>query len=190
MKNNQYRTISLMACVAVLLVGAQVSVANLAAASGLLADVAVMASQSSSALAAAANSGDVDAIVEAQARVDAVDAAMTEAQEAYSAMEQASNAGDEDAAASAADDLAAAKQKASDALSGIIPETNSQSDAQGSQDQADTGGPVREGEAPNVFDQPWETDGVRNAKQALFGTFWNASSQGGASFGERDATPQ
>ncbi len=129
MKKYHFNKIGLAVCVAGLFSSVQVGAIDLAAASGLLADVAVISAQSSSALAAAANSGDVEAIVEAQNRADAVDSAMAEAQEAYAAMERAVAGGDEDAAAAAAEDLTAAQQKAGDALNGVFPEVDSQETA-------------------------------------------------------------
>lgn len=190
MKKYHFNNMGLAVVAMVLVFTAQVSFSDLASASGLLADVAVMATQSSSALAAAANSGDVEAIAEAQKQVNAVDSAMAEAQEAYASMEREIAAGNIDAAASAEEDLVAAQQKASDALGGVFPQEGSQAGATGDQNQADAGGPGREDDPPNIYDTPWESDGLRSAKQGMFGVAWSASSQGGSSYGERDATPE
>ena len=109
MKKQQYRKIALFVSVAALAASMQVSVADMASASGVLSSVAVIATQANANLAVAANAGDnMGAIADAQKRVAAVDSAMAEAQEAYATLESGNEAG--------AADLEVARQKAEDAL--------------------------------------------------------------------------
>jgi hypothetical protein len=162
----------------------------MAAASGILANVSVMAVQAKADLADAASSGDVAAIAEATKRADAVDAAVADAQAAYAAMEHALAGDDADAAASASDDLEAAQQRASDALNGgAIPDAVQKS-AQDVWKESKTntgGGPGQ----PNVYDVPWQTQGMRSLYTSLFGSFWTSSSRGGTlDDGAGDATPE
>ncbi len=188
MKKYQYSKIGLIACVAVHFATMQAHAVNLAAASGILADVAVTATQASSALAVAASSGDVAAIADAQERANKVDFAMAEAQEAYAAMERETAAGNEDAAAAAAEDLADAQQKAGDALDGELAQQE-----EGETSDAKRGGSGNAG-VPNIYDVPWQSDGLRRLSQSLFDTAWTASGKGGSRFaerfGERQATPE
>lgn len=190
MKKNQINIIAFTIFTVFLTATGQVR-ADLAAASGTLADVAVMAVQAMANLASAASGGDVDAITEAAKRAAAVDAAMAEAQEAYSALERAVAGNDQDAAAAMNDDLDAAHQKALDALNGVIPEPTPQSEhAKWVEGQKNTGGgPGRSYDPPNIYDRPWDTQGLRNFYQGLFGAFWESQGNRGR-FGDRDATPE
>lgn len=168
----------------------QVQAADMAAASGTLADVAVMAVQAKANLAVAANSGDINAVSEAMKRADAVDSALASAQEALAALDIAKTPGDESAATSALD---SARQKAFDALNGPVPEAVQPSvHDQWKESQTNTGGgPGRAYDPPNIYDVPWQTQGLRHFYQSMFGNFWSASSHGGShSFGDRDATPE
>jgi len=185
MKKYQYSKIGLIACVAALFVTMQAHAVNLASASGVLADVAVTSTQASSALAAAASTGDVAAIADAQKRANDVDSAMAEAQEAYAEMERATAAGDKDAAAAAEESLADAQQKAGDALNGELV----QQEEEGETSDAKRGGSGNVG-VPNIYDVPWQSDGLRRLSQSLFDTAWSTSAQGGVRFAERDATQQ
>ncbi len=192
-KHLSIRKTGLIVALVVMTALTQVHAADMAAASGVLAEVAVIAVQAKAGLASAANTGDVNAIAEASRRADAVDAALAEAQNAFAAMERAANGGDEDAAASAADDLEAARQKAGDALQGAIPEVSPKI-AQEIWKESKTntgGGPGGAYEPPNIYDVPWQTQGLRSLYTSLFGSFWTAS--GGGSIGEgadTDATPE
>ncbi len=170
-----------------------VQAADMATASGVLANVATMSVQSKANLASAASSGDVAAIAEAAKRADAVDAAMADAQDAYAAMERAVAGGDTDAAASASDDLEAAQQRASDALNGAIPDAEPKSAQEAwKESQTNTGGgPNKAYDPPNIYNVPWQTQGLRSLYTSLFGSFWTASSQGGSlDDGGGDATPE
>lgn len=169
----------------------QVRAADMAGASGVLAEVSVMAVQAKAGLASAANSGDVKAISDAVNRADAVDAAVADARSAYAAMERAAAGGDEDAAAASADALEAARQAASDALNGVVPEAV-QKTAQEIWKESTTntgGGPGSAYDAPNIYDVPWQTQGMRSLYTALFGSFWSASGQTSPG-DDYDATPE
>jgi hypothetical protein len=111
----------LVAMVMVMTALVQAQAVDMAAASGILADIAVMAVQAKANLAVAANSGDVDAIADATKRADAVDAAMAEALEAFATLEN--NPDD----IGAIEDMEAARQKADDALNGAVPEATPES---------------------------------------------------------------
>ncbi|RKX43416.1 MAG: hypothetical protein DRP64_08255 [Verrucomicrobia bacterium] len=181
MKKRHYSR-GLFACVVALAASIQVYAVDMAAASGALADVSVSSSQASAALAAAASSGDVEAIAVARQRSADVESAVAEARDAHAAMEHAVAAGNEDAAAAAAEDLAAAQEKASNAVSGNVPEPTPQGAEQAAVDT--------EPGLPNIYDVPWQSDGLRSLYQGLFSATWSASAQGGAGFSERDATPE
>jgi len=178
---------------ALVAVTALAQAADMAVASGILADVSVMDVQAKAGLADAANSGDVAAIAEASKRADAVDAAMADAQAAYAALERAVAGDDADAAASASDDLEAARQRASDALGGAIPDATPKSAQEvWKESQTNTGGgPGRAYDPPNIYDVPWQTQGMRSLYTSLFGSFWTTSSRGGSlDDGGGDATPE
>ena len=116
----------------------QVQAADMAAANGTLANVAVMAVQAKANLASAANGGNIDAVSEAMKRADAVDAALTSAKEALAALDVAQNANDESAAMKALD---AAQQRALAALNGPVPAPTQQSAKdQWKNSQKNTGG--------------------------------------------------
>jgi hypothetical protein len=108
-------------------------------------------------------------------------------------MEHALAGDDADAAASASDDLDAAQQRANDALNGAVPDAVQKS-AQDVWKESKTntgGGPGQAYDPPNIYDVPWQTQGMRSLYSSLFGSFWEASSQGGSHvFGDGDATPE
>lgn len=152
-----------------------------------LAEIAAMSVEAKANLSDAALGGEVDAIAEAGKRSDAVDAAMAQAQEAAAAMERALAGGDEDAAQSAADDLKASKQKAMDALGGVIPESMMEQVADWRASKTNTGGgPSSAYDPPNIYNQPWQTDTIQNFYAKQFGSFF-ASGRG---TGDKDATPE
>lgn len=197
MKNYQYGKIGLFVCASALITSIQICDADLAAASGTLAGIAVVSTQASTGVATAANSGDIEAISEAQTRSSAVDSAMAEAQEAYSAMERAVAAGDEDAEASASDDLDSAYQKALDALNGTVPELSKRSVRdQWKESQTNTGGGPGAAsggyDSPNIYAVPMQTAGQQSTSASSFSTINSSSGGSGASsnsFGDSDATP-
>jgi hypothetical protein len=188
MKKQYLKYMGLLTCVATLLIAGQALAADLAAASGVLADVAVISTQASADLAVATGRG-VDAITEAQKRAAGVDAAMGDAQDAYTAMERAVAGGDEDAATAAKEDLDAAHQAAQDALGGAAPDAVPQSKHdQWKESQTNTGGgPAKAYDPPNIYDIPSQTQGLRQFYQSLFGHFWSSSSFGsGNEYHEHD----
>lgn len=177
----------LVAMVMVMTALVQAQAVDMAAASGILADIAVMAVQAKANLAVAANSGDVDAIADATKRADAVDAAMAEALEAFATLEN--NPDD----IGAIEDMEAARQKADDALNGAVPEATPESmHVLWKESQENTGGgPGRAYDPPNIYDRPWHSQGLRHFYQGVFGNAWSASAHGGSHvFGDRDATPE
>lgn len=185
----------LVAVIAVMAV-IQVQAADMAAASGLLAEVDAMAVQAKTELANAAGAGDMAAIAEAAKRAAGVDAANAEAQSAYTALEKAVQDGDDAAASAAEEALSAAHQKAQDALNGnAAPATSTPENP--SYDQWKTsktnmgGGPglgFPGYPLPNIYDVPWQTDGLRTSYASLFGGFWSASGSMDYDYAEVDAT--
>jgi hypothetical protein len=182
MKKHQFNKMNLVVCVAVLSASSSIFAADLAEASGTLAEVAVTVAQANAELAQAASGGDLEVIAEAQNRANAVDAAMGDATQAYASLES----GDD----SAVEGLNEALQRATDALNGIVREESSQSKhAKWKKDQENGGGgPGRPYDPPNIYDVPWETAGLRSFYQGLFGNLWGSSSFGGGR--DRDATPE
>jgi hypothetical protein len=182
MKKHQFNKMGLFICITALFASSSIFAADLAAASGTLAEVAVTVAQANAELAQAASGGDLETIAEAQNRANAVSAAMDDATAAYAGLES----GDE----SAAEALAEALQRAKDALNGVIREESEQSKyAKWKKDQENSGGgPGRAYDPPNIYDVPWETAGLRSFYQGLFGNLWGGSSFGGGR--DRDATPE
>ena len=170
MKKHQYSKLGLIAFIAVLAASIQVRAADMAWAAGARADIYVAATEASAAVAAASSSGG-NAVQEAQAKLEAINENIKAANEAYAAMEAA---GDGDATA-ARDALSNARQQA---LGGAAPVAASE---QGST-------------FPNIYDVPWETDGLRQQKNAQYQTELSTTAGGGAGFAERisdeDATPE
>ncbi|MCK5675701.1 MAG: hypothetical protein KAH99_01650 [Verrucomicrobia bacterium] len=164
MKKHQYRKIGLIACVVALFATAQAFAVDLAAASGLLADIAVASTQANAALADAANSGppvDLAAVEKAQAVVADVEKSMQAALEAYTELEAGNNA--------AMKDLVAARNAALDATEGT---------------PSDSTPPGKEGYSiPNIEDIPWQSDGLRKLYQEMSEIIRD---EGGHGYPERD----
>ena len=174
-------------CAIVMVSPAAVFAVDQAGAVADLADIAAISVQSKANLASVALGGDVDAVSEAGKRADAVDASMARAQEAFAAMERALAGGDEDAAQSAANEIKASKQKAADALDGVIPDEMVSLVQAWKEAQSNTGGgPGRAYDPPNIYDVPWQTIGMRNFYISQFGSFWSS----GRGTGDTDATPE
>ncbi|MCK4564361.1 MAG: hypothetical protein KAU94_06785 [Verrucomicrobia bacterium] len=171
------------------------AVVDMAAATGTLADIAVMAVQAKANLAAAANSGDIDAIADATKRADAIDAALSEAQAALAATESAVAQNDEAAAAESIGDVDTAWKKANDALNGAVPEATPKSlKEQWKESTTNTGsGPGQAYDPPNIYDVPWQSAGLRAVYAAQFGNVYvsgGGSFANSTSFGDSDATPE
>ena len=191
----QLKEAGLIAALVAVATVAQVRAADMAAASGVLANVSAMAVQAKAGLASAAESGNVEAVAEATKRANAVDAAVADAQKAYAAMERAVSGGDPDTAASAFDDLQAAEKRASDALNGgeapdAAPKASKNDWKESTSNTG--GGPTEAYSAPNIYNVPWRSEGLRSLYDSLFGTFWASTVSMGGSMdaGEGDATPQ
>lgn len=171
-------------CLTGMLCATMASAVDQAAAAGDLANVSAIAVQAKADLAAAALAGDVDAIAEAGKRADAVDLAVAQAAAAYATLETELANGNEDAAQSAADDLKAAVQNATDAVGGNIqdmPEPTTP--ARG---KTSVGGPGRPFDPPNMYDVPWNSQGMRDFYQSSFGNFWMS----GVNPSDKEATPE
>ncbi len=156
-----------------------------AEAAGVMADLESLVAQAKVILSDAALD-DVDAVA-AVAKANeisaGIDAAVAAGRDALSAMEQAIANGDAEGAESAEDDLAVALRQASGILSGIFPATAATTDS-GDDSEKDY-------DSPNIYDNPWESQGLRDYYQSLFGAFESASSNGqGKGFGDQDATPE
>ena len=174
----------------------QVQAADLAAASGTLAEVESMAVQVKAQLANAAGSGDMSAVAEAASRAAAVDTASGAAQEAYAAMEKALQDGDEDAANAAQEQLNLARQAAEAALNGnttapAVASASSDNPAydEWKADKTNTGSSHFGLVTPNIYRVPWHTEGMQSLYSSLFDGFWTANGTSlGGDYTEQDAT--
>lgn len=171
------------------------AVVDMAAATGTLADIAVMAVQAKANLAAAANDGNIDEISDATKRADAIDAAASEAQKALAATESAVAQNDEAAAAESLSSLNDSWKKANDALNGAVPEATPQSvHDQWKESTTNTGsGPGQANDPTNIYDVPWQSAGMRAVYAAEFGNVYvsgGGSFANSTSFGDGDATPE
>lgn len=174
-------------CLTGMLCATMASAVDQAAAAGDLANIEAISVQAKADLAAAALAGDVDAIAEAGKRADAIDGAVAQAAAAYATLETELANGNEDAAQSAADDLKAAVQNAMDALKGVIPQDVM--DAAKKQKQSrktSAGGPGRPFDPPNMYDVPWNSQGMRDFYQSSFGNLWMS----GVNPSDKEATPE
>lgn len=167
MKKHQYSKLGLVACIAVLAASVQVRAADMAWASGALADIYVAATEANAAVAEASGSGQ-KAVQAAQAKVAAIDEAIEAALAAYAAMEAAGDG----PAAEATEALRQARQQA---LGGdAAPESPSDQDFV----------------LPNIQDVPWESEGLRKLHNKLYQIEKSTSAEGGDTFAEREATPE
>lgn len=191
MKRHFLKKTSLVAVLAAMTALVQAQAMDMAAASGTLAEIAVMAVQAKADLAVAAIGGNVDEIADATKRADAVDAAMEEAQQAYVAKGAAANEADD---AASTESIEAARQKADDALNGAVPESAPENshDVWKESQKNTGGGPGRAYDPPNIYDVPWQSQGLRSLYSSMFsvGNSANGSSGSGNSFGDSDATPE
>jgi hypothetical protein len=193
MRKHRFVKFGFVAVLASVIALSQAKAANIAGASGMLADIAAIVVQAKQNLAIAASSGNVDEIADASTRADAADAAMAEGMESFAALERADAGGDEDAAQSAFEDIGKALQKATEALSGAIPQEVVKSDREKwKESQTNTGGGPRGAyDPPNIYNNPWETQNLQAFYQSIFNTVWSSSSFGaGSGVSDRDATPQ
>lgn len=156
-----------------------------AEASGVMADLETLVSQAKLTLSKA-SLVDADAVAEANELSAAIDAAVAAGRDALSTMEQAIANGDAEGAAAAEDAMAAALRQARDLFLGIFPATAAATDT------GDDSESEQDENPPNIYDDPWESQGLRAYYESLFGAFQEASStvEGGAIGGrpEIDAT--
>jgi hypothetical protein len=194
MMKQQVGKIILSACAIVLIASVQVhAVADMAAASATLSEVDVMVVQAKTRLAEATNDLNVEATAEAANRSIAVDAARAEAAKAYSDLKKAVDDGDEAAATTATEELAAARQKAFDALNGVVaPVVELTEQQKWIKKQTNTGGgPGYSYDSPNIYNQLSQTQGLSQFYQAVWGVFQSStgnSGGGGIGFDDKDAT--
>lgn len=181
-KYDFFKKVGLVAILVVMASFVQAKAADMVEANASLAEVATMAAQAQNDLAAAASSGDLDAIAAATQRADAITAALKDATAAVKAMADAS---DDAAATSAQAALATALQKAVEAYTGQM--------------SGETGGTPKKGSAadnpfPNIYNVLWKSPGFRSVAQGMYTVVNDADSKGGAGYaeryGERDATPE
>ncbi|MBN2786555.1 MAG: hypothetical protein JXR25_17190 [Pontiellaceae bacterium] len=165
------------------------SVADLASAAGLLAEIEAKSVAAKAMIAAAGLKGDVDQLAAAKKSSDAIDVVCAAARKAYAAIELAVKNGDAESAASAEENMKDALLLLSGAMSGKIPEGLAEK-MRAEQGQAKASGKTA-GNPPNINDVPWQSQGLRSFYEQAFGNFWNASSFGsGSVFGDSDATPE
>ena len=156
--------------------------ANIAEATGVMADLESLVVQAKATLAKASLES-TDAMADPLAQSAEVDKAVEAGREALAAMEQAVADGDAEAADAAEADLAKALEQARNALLGIFPEVAAVA--------ADTGDEEEKSYAPpNIYDVPWESQGIRAYYESLFGVFDDASSFGQKGYrgSDQDAT--
>lgn len=166
MQKHHYSKIGLIACIAVFAASLQVR-ADMAEASGILADIFVAATQASTdwAKAGSAKPFDGEKVAKAEADMKTVDDAIAAALEAYAALE--TPGGDDDA------DMQKLRNARQLALGEDTPPSASIEDFT---------------PFPNIDAVPWETDGLKNLHNKLYQIKKSASAEGGSDFAERDFT--
>lgn len=160
--------------------------ADVAKAAGVMADLESEVVQAKASLAKSSLDG-VDAVGDPLAQSAEVDKAAEAGREAMAALEQAEANGDIEAADAAGVKLAAALERARNARQGIFPETStSVADADADDDGEKNYAP------PNIYDDPWESQGIRAYYESLFGVFDDASSFGQKNYrgSDQDATQE
>jgi hypothetical protein len=163
---------------------------DVAEAASVLSDLENLAIQAKANLANASleNLGATDVANQQSVEIDkAVDAG----RDALAAMEDAILKGDDDAAEAAEDALADALRQAKAVLAGVLTAAVATSEEEQSDESQDDAEEEQEGDdPPNIYDQPWKTDGIRAYYQSLFGAFEDASAFGDQrGFGSQNTTP-
>ena len=153
--------------------------ANVAEATAVMGELESVVVEAKANLAKASLDG-ADAVGDPLAQSAEVDKAVEAGREALAEMEQATANGDTEAADAAEAKLAEALLQARNALLGIFPVTVAAAEP------GDDG--EKDYNSPNIYDDPWESQGIRTYYQSLFDTFQDSSSFGQK--GERDATPE
>lgn len=181
MKNYYVKQVGLVAAFAI--IGATMAqAADLAAANTTCSGIEAMVAQANANVAVAAVSSDTATIKGSLARAAAAEAALAKAK---AALEQLENAEDEAAEGVAQALIDAAYQEALSAMVGPVPEAPASEWAESETNVGGSDGSI----APNLSDTIWETQGLRQLYQSMFGNYW-ATSGGDLSFGDRDATPE
>ena len=175
-----------MACIIALGFAHQSYAVDAAEAASVMADLQTLAIEAKENLAKAALEG-VITVEEAMKQSEAIDAAVEAGKQAQLAMEEAIENKDDDAAEAAEDDLAAALSQAKAVMAGVLTAAVGTTEGE----QTDDGEqPDDEGAPPNIYDQPWKTDGIRAYYESLFGAFQDASAFGDEqAFGNQNTTP-
>lgn len=158
--------------------------ANVAEATVVMGELESLVAQAKATLSKSSLDG-ADAVGDPLAQADEVDKAVDAGRQALADMEQAVADGDTEAADAAEAKLAEALLQARNALLGIFPEAAVAA--------ADTGDDEEKSYAsPNIYDDPWESQGIRAYYESLFGVFDDASSFGQKGYrgSDQDATEQ
>jgi len=190
MKAMQFKYVA-VACLLALSLSSQSFAVDAAEATGVMADLDSLVTEAQKIISAEASALDSAAADEAIARSVELDKAVAAGREALSAMEEAIANGDDAAAEAAEDDLAAALRRARDVLAGVLTASVATSSDESQDDSV--AGPVSDWDAPNIYDVPWKTQGIRAYYDSLFATYQDSSSFGktaGSGGVEEDATPQ
>ena len=175
MKAMQFKYI-VVACLLALTVSSQSFAVDDAEAAGVMTDLESLVTEAQRIISAEASNLDLAATDEAIPRSVAIDKEVEAGREALAAMEEAVLNGDNAAAEAAEDDLAAALRRARDLLAGGLPAPAATSDEQSQDDSV--AGPVSDWDAPNIYDVPWRTQGIRAYYDSLFASFQDSESFG------------
>jgi len=187
MKAKQLKYIAVAGVLALSLANNSFAV-DVAESSSVLEDLESLVLKAQKIIAAGAATKDLDAIEVGKQQAAAIDDAVKAGRQALADMEQAVADGDESAAQDAEDALAAALGQAKEALTGVLPEKVAD---EGEDETAVE--PEQETGLPNIYDEPWQSEGIRAYYQSLFNSFNDASSYGGdkvVDFDDEEATPQ
>jgi hypothetical protein len=190
MKTIQFKCVAI-ALISALSLASQSFAVDVAEAASVMADLDTLAIQAKANLANASlnNLGATD---EANQQSVAIDEAVEAGREALADMEQAVANGDDEAAEAAEDALASALRQAKAVLAGVLTAAvATSSDEQADESQDDSGEEPEGGwGSPNIYDQPWQTTGIRAYYESLFGAFQDASGFGDQkAFGNQNTTP-
>ena len=157
--------------------------ANVAEATGVMADLESLVVQAKANLAKASLES-TDAMADPLAQSAEVDKAVEAGREALAAMEQATANGDTEAADAAEAKLAEALLQARNALLGIFSETVAVAEP------GDDG--EKDYNSPNIYDDPWKSQGIRSYYQSLFEDFQESTTFGQKGYrgSDEDATKE
>ena len=183
MKAKQLKYIAVAGVLALSLANHSFAV-DVAESTSVLEDLESLAVKAQKIIAEGALDKNLDTVEEGGMRWAAITNAVEAGRVALADMEQAVADGDESAAQDAEDALAAALGQAKEALSGVLPEKMADEGETAVEPEQETG-------LPNIYDEPWQSEGIRAYYQSLFNSFNDASSYGGdkvMDFDDEDAT--